>query len=142
MTNNSSSPVAQPFRVSEEVLKVLRAVAKPTKAEIGACLFQEGDPPQGVYLIESGSVELFVSDNEVRKLSRTAGPGSVLGLPACVCDKPYSLTAEVTSTASIGFVPQKELQSCLQSNPMICFQILQVISDELQRVRMKPMRLR
>lgn len=105
-------------------------------AEPGSFLFQEGDLPAGVYLVETGTVELYLPDlQDDRKLGRTAGPGSVLGLPACVSDKPYSLTAEVTSTASIGFVSQKELQSCLRDNPMICFQILQVIAKELRRIR-------
>jgi CRP-like cAMP-binding protein len=130
---------AQPFSVSDEVLTMLRAVSQPMHAEPGSYLFQEGDLPVGVYVVETGTVELYLPDHQnVRKLGRTAGPGSVLGLPACVSDKPYSLTAEVTSAARISFVSQKELQACLRNNPLICFQILQVIAQELQRIRAIP----
>lgn len=120
---------------------MLRAVSQPMHAEPGSYLFQEGDLPVGVYLVETGTVELYLADQDARKLGRTAAPGSVLGLPACVSEKPYSLTAEVTSPAKLSFVSQKELQSCLRNNPMICFQILQVIAEELQRIRAMPARV-
>jgi len=130
---------APPFAVSKEVLTALREAAHPMHADAGSYLFQEGDLPAGVYVLETGTVELYLADHQdTRQFGRTAGPGSVLGLPACVSEKPYGLTAEVTSAASIGFVSQKELQACLRKNPMICFQILQVIAEELQRIRATP----
>ena len=140
MTKKTDSD-AQPFAVSEEVLTALRVVAQPMHADAGSFLFQEGDLPAGVYVVETGTVELYLADHQdSRRFGRTAGPGSGLGLPACVSEKPYSLTAEVTSAANIGFVSQKELQACLRKNPMICFQILQVIAEELQRIRATPAR--
>ena len=68
-------------------------------------------------------------------LERTAGPGCVLGLPAAMSGKPYSLTAEVIEITRYIFVDVDRVRHTLIHNPELCFEVLGLLSREVQQLR-------
>ena len=68
-------------------------------------------------------------------LERTAGPGCVLGLPAAMSGKPYSLTAEVIEISTYIFVNGYKVRDTLARNPELCFEVLGLLSREVQQLR-------
>jgi len=85
-------------------------------------------------VIRAGSVKVSIHAHNTA-FDRTAGPGSILGLPSTMSGKPYSLTAEVADEARIVFVGRSLVLKSLQHNPELCFEVLGLLSREVQQLR-------
>jgi len=72
------------------------------------CAIARGDPGIGVFLIRKGRVSLQWEDNIALYPSFTLGPGTIIGLPATLSSRAYSLAAEVTEDAELGFVTRED----------------------------------
>ena len=116
----------------QEQLSLLATALSKAK---GSVLFRHGDAVRGVFLIRSGKVRLALDGANSTFPSRILGPGSVAGLPASVAGSPYSLTAEVIEDAELAFVPRQTLLECLQKNPQLCFEVMDVLSGEISQTR-------
>jgi CRP-like cAMP-binding protein len=103
----------------------------------GAILFRRGDEVSGVFLIRSGHVSLALDCQTQLYPPRTLGPGSIVGLPATVSGNPYSLTAKVVDDSELAFVPRDAVIECLQKAPLLCFQVMDMLSGEISDVRSK-----
>jgi CRP-like cAMP-binding protein len=126
LTNLVPSP-----ELKAEFERLATTVFKPK----GAALFQRGDKPSGVYLIRSGQVSLGLDcDNPVYP-ARILGPNAIVGLPASVSGNAYSLTATAVEDSELAFVPRNALVTCLKKNPAFCFQVMDILSDEIADIR-------
>lgn len=104
----------------------------------GTVLFSIGDPPKGIFLIFSGAVRLTLpGQGKAKGFDRVAGPNCVLGLPSTITNKPYSLRARVLEDAQLGFVPRSEVNAYLKSHPNVCYEVLDLLAEEIRRVRLK-----
>lgn len=121
--------------VSEDVRSVLNSMASPVAQPKNSVLFTQGDPPTGVYVIRKGSIRLTVKAGESEVLMRVAHPGSVLGLPGVLSNKPYSLTARVVHPCELGFVKAEKLIQLVRENPTLGLQVLQLLSEEVRAAR-------
>lgn len=102
----------------------------------GDILFRHGDAVIGLYLIRSGKVRLVLDGVNPAFPPRILGPGSVVGLPATIAGSPYSLTAEVIEDAELAFVPREEVVDCLKQNPLLCFEVMNMLSGEISGTRL------
>ena len=119
----------------EDVRTILDGMAAPLVQPKNAVIFSQGDPPVGVYVVRKGSVRLTVKAGDSEVLMRVAQPGSVLGLPGVLSNKPYSLTARVVQTCELGFVRAENLIQLVRENPMLGLQVLQLLSEEVRAAR-------
>ena len=123
-----------PFSAPPHLCEVLEAIGAESTAAPGSFLFHRGDNCQGVFVIKSGRVRLSMETHR-SALERTAGPGSVLGLPAAMSGKPYSLTAEVIEITKYIFIDAYKVRDTLAHNPELCFEVLGLLSREVQQLR-------
>jgi CRP-like cAMP-binding protein len=114
-----------------EFERLATTVAKPR----GTVLFQRGDKPAGVYLIRSGQISLGLDYENSIYPARILGPGAIVGLPASVSGNAYSLTATVVEDSELAFVPRDGVVACLKKNPTFCFQVMDILSDEIADIR-------
>ena len=129
MASNESSII------SDDVRSVLDSMASPVSQPKNSLLFAQGDPPLGIYVIRKGSVRLTVKAGDSEVLMRVAQPGSVLGLPGVLSNKPYSLTARVVQPCDLGFVCAEKLIQLVRENPTLGLQVLQLLSEEVRAAR-------
>ena len=122
------------FVVSEELRERLEEMASSSAKPAGTVLFHRGDAVSGVFLIETGKVKLTLGESSAYP-PRKLGPGSILGLPATLAGAPYSLTAEVVENAQVGFIPRDAMLEFLRANPLLCFQVTQILGEELSEMR-------
>ncbi|HEY6122918.1 MAG TPA: cyclic nucleotide-binding domain-containing protein [Pyrinomonadaceae bacterium] len=101
----------------------------------GSFLFRRGDEASGVFLIRSGRISLALDYETPVYPARLLGPGAVTGLPATVSGNPYSLTAKVVEDSELGFVPRAQVVECLKNKPWLCFQVMDILSDEIADIR-------
>lgn len=98
-------------------------------------LFRRGDAVAGVFLILSGEVRLGLERDPRGFPSRHLGPGSVVGLPATLSNSPYTLTAEIIEDARLCFVPAGKLRQLLRDQPQLCFDVMSILTEELNQTR-------
>jgi CRP-like cAMP-binding protein len=94
--------VSSAFVADPDLIEQLEKRAEPVAFGRDRVLFHQGDAPKGVYILRRGSAILTNMSDGDALLSVEAGPGSLLGVPAVVGSKPYSLTAEAVDGAEVS----------------------------------------
>jgi CRP-like cAMP-binding protein len=98
----------------------------------GEALFREGEPPRGVYVLHSGSVQLlFAGKNGNAKPLREARPGQILGLSCVVTRRPHDCTATAAEPCEAAFIERDEFLRTLDDSPTVWFSVLRVLSSEV-----------
>jgi CRP-like cAMP-binding protein len=120
---------------SPELQGELEHLATSVLKPAGSFLFRRGDEVSGVFLIRSGRISLALDYETPVYPARILGPGAVTGLPATISGKPYSLTATVVEDSELAFVPRPQVVECLKNNPLLCFQVMDILSDEIADIR-------
>ena len=130
MTTRPRQLVVSPI-TQDKLLALATLISRPK----GTVLFRHGDAVLGAFLIRSGKIQLALEDVDSAFPPRILGVGSVVGLPATVAGSPYSLTAQVVEDAELAFVPRALLVGYLQSDPQLCFEVMDMLSGEISETR-------
>jgi CRP-like cAMP-binding protein len=124
----------QPFGTSSALSRALQELGEIKTGNAGQVLFRSGEDVRGVFLLLEGSVTLSLAEQGVQ-YRRTVGAGSVLGLPATMCTKPYSLNAEITEPTRYAFVPSGVVKEFLRTRPELCFEVVEILAREVREMR-------
>jgi CRP-like cAMP-binding protein len=94
-----------------------------------AVLFRRGEKAFGMFVVLSGKVSLdFGADSS---LARSYGPGALVGLPATVTGRSYTMTATVVENAELVVWTREALESLLRNRPDLRQQLLTVLGERL-----------
>jgi CRP-like cAMP-binding protein len=127
---------ASAFVGDEELIRTLKGRARPVDCSEDRALFYQGDEPVGIYIVHAGVVTLTMrSQDGDAVLDMTAGPNSLLGLPAVVSHSRYSLSAKAKHGAEVSFVPRDEFSKMMLTEPGLAVQILKVLAAEVRTAR-------
>jgi CRP-like cAMP-binding protein len=121
-----------PFHVDGALWKQLSGLEEIGVCSKGTFLFRQGDSPKGAFLLLRGKVALSTGDAQ---LCRNCLPGCLLGLPATLRNKPYSLTAECLSDCQYVRISHERLVAVLGSNRDFCMRVVQVLANEVGELR-------
>lgn len=117
------------FEQLKSLLEPLTTVLPTPK---GAILFRQGEAPDGVYFVLSGSVEIKTwSRHPQRSSNYVARQGEILGLGSAFSGRPSSATAEVITRSSIGYISRETFFDFFQDHPEARLPVLQLLSDEV-----------
>ena len=94
-------------------------------------LFRRGEPAFGMFLVLKGEVSLDFGVDGSNPLNKAYGPGALVGLPATLTGRSYSMTATVTEDADLGFISIKALRNLLREQPELCQQLLTILSARM-----------
>ena len=122
------------FLAPDKVFDKLGALCVPRNVESGTVLFRQGDAPKEVYLVLQGDVALTPVPTEP-SLCRLAGPGAVLGLPANLSGRPYSVTAVSGEACTIACVPRKQFVEAIRRDAEVTLGIVQMLASELSQMQ-------
>jgi CRP-like cAMP-binding protein len=99
-------------------------------------LFNQGDHPQGLFIIDHGEITLTMdSPNGQNVMQIQAYAGSLLGLPGLIGDGAYTLSAIARNGAQLSFIPRDQFTGLMQADPRLSLKILQVLAAELRSAR-------
>jgi CRP-like cAMP-binding protein len=98
-------------------------------------LFRRGDKAVGMFLVLRGTVRLDFGVDSSAKLASAYGPGALVGLPATLTGRNYSMTATVTDDAELGFLTSQALNSLLRQRPDVCQQLLTILGEKISETR-------
>jgi len=127
---------ASTFVADPKLVHALRKCSVPILCDDNQILFLQGDPSEGLYILDSGDVTLtMASDAAEPIISVRAVPGSLLGLPALVGSQPYTLTATAQPGARLSFITRENFNSLMQNDPLMALKVLQVLAAEVRSAR-------
>ena len=113
-------------------LKALNHACVAVEFAAGDYLYSASDPAAGLYLLQSGSVELLLSDSGKYVVSHIIEPGGTIGLGPTVSGKPYEFTARAVSRCTACFVPRQEFIDILCHYPEATISVSHVLSSEVE----------
>jgi CRP/FNR family transcriptional regulator, polysaccharide utilization system transcription regulator len=122
--------------IAPDALKTqLEFVGSRIEKQKSTFLFRRNDVASGVYLILTGQARLGLERDPRGFPSRLIGAGSVLGLPSTLSNSPYSLTAEIVEDSLLIYVSGDILRRLLRDQPQLCFDVMTILTEELNRTR-------
>ena len=130
----SGTQLLPPFQLDDELRAELIGLQEKVFSKKGTLLFRRGDSPKGAFLLIRGEVSLSPGAPSGH-LRRSCVPGCLLGLPATVRNRPYSLTAECLEDCEYVPIPRDVLLSVLGSNQAFCMHVVEILATEVGELR-------
>lgn len=122
--------------ISSKAMSQLSAKSLCTTELKDAVLFRRGEPPFGIFLLRRGSISLRLEDDDGNVLiDRTVTPDSIVGLPACLSENSYSLTAQTLEECDLAFVGRKTLIELIKDDPKIGLELMRALGEEIGQMR-------
>src|SRR5215217_335084 len=128
--------------LKEEDRQALADVVDSIKLNTGETLFQAGDPGESLFIVRSGSIELFIKDTVGQKIVLTiAEEGDLFGELSLLDSGPRTATAVAMSDAELLVLDRDDLLLLFQKRPDSALHMLAAMSrmtrkaDELLRTR-------
>jgi CRP/FNR family transcriptional regulator, cyclic AMP receptor protein len=100
----------------------------PVMFPAGTTLFEQGDPGNVMYVVESGEVELSYGDTSLR-----VGPETSFGEMALIDKRPRSATAKAVTDVSAYAISQGLFLVLIQETPYFALEVMQSLSDRIRR---------
>ena len=99
----------------------------------GVVLVQEGDESDSFYIIESGRVKVFGSDEEGNEIIfNVKGPGSYFGEMAALDGAPRSASVETMEKSQVCVVPKSEFQRVLSQHPALALELAKCMARRMR----------
>jgi CRP-like cAMP-binding protein len=95
----------------------------------GSVLFRRGEKAAGLFVVLSGKVSLDLGVDTA--FGRAYGSGALLGLPATLTKRDYSMTATVTENAEVGFCSAQALDLLLRQRPDLSQELLAILAERM-----------
>ena len=120
-----------------ELQVTLRVFASQTVERTASeFVFRQGEEPHGCYLIKSGKMRLSMESAPGHKIIEWAvGQGCLVGLPATINGRAYSLTCEVIEDAQLVYLSRQDLALMMKTETAAAMKLLDILSTEIQAVR-------
>lgn len=121
--------------LSDAEIDFLARVAVPRHYASGQMIFSEGDPCEGLYVVESGAVKIFKSSPSGREQVLTIeGPGaSVAELPVFDGGN-YPASAVAAAESTLLLIRKKDIHALCIQHPEVALKVLRVVSSRLRRL--------
>jgi CRP/FNR family transcriptional regulator len=106
---------------------------------LGKCesLFQEGEQPRAVFILQSGLVKLFRDTEPGHQATvRLVQPGELFGYTSLLADEPYSLSAESLAPSELCVFSGAAFFKALETDPSFTRSLLQRTAKELRSTRL------
>jgi CRP-like cAMP-binding protein len=129
-------PDSTAFVADPDLLRVLQARSTTIVCDTDRLLFNQDEPAVGVFILREGGATLAMHTFNGRPIfSIEALPGSLLGLPAVIGDRPYSLTAIAHAGAKVSYVGRSDLFDIMEDDPLLSMKMLEILAAEVRTAR-------
>ena len=112
-------------------------MADYTSVKKGEYLFEEGDPPDCMYIVRSGQFSIFVRENDVEREVALAGIGNLIGEMSLFDKKLRSASARATTDSSVVKLPYSQLENQLEELPEWVRITMRTLSEKLRQTNKK-----
>jgi CRP-like cAMP-binding protein len=121
--------------LSERELKFLAERAVPRQFETGKVVLSEGEPCEGLFIIESGAVKVFkVSADGREQVLTIEGPGGTVAELPVFDGGDYPASAAALSKSSLLLVSTRDFQALCLEHPRVALKMLKVMATRLRKL--------
>lgn len=121
--------------LAESDLEFLATASALRHYEPGELIFSEGDPCQGLYVVESGAVKIFkVSVSGREQVLTIEGPGSSIAELPVFDGGNYPASAQAERASELLFIRKKDIHALCLEHPEVALKVLRVVSARLRRL--------
>jgi len=120
-----------PFsKLSPKYLKLLLKIVHYRDYEIGECIFYQGDPGVGLFIVKEGAVKIVLEyENEESRELAHFEPGNFFGDMALLDETARSATAIATSKTKLAVIFKADLDEFIDQFPAQGVNILRGLSQ-------------
>jgi len=98
----------------------------------GQALFFQGNPPFGLYCLNSGKVKVFKSGNDGKEtIIRIASAGQVIGHRSLFSNSPYTASAMILEDSNICFISKKTIYELFEIEPKLSLSFIEILSKSM-----------
>lgn len=136
MENELSLLSQVPFfsELDENALQLVLSKSRTLKFKKGVIVMSEGETGESLYLINSGRIKIFVSDEEGNEMTLfIEGPGSYIGEISLLDDAPRTASAVTIEKTEVISISKKAFIELITENPDIAFNIINALTQKLRR---------
>lgn len=117
--------------LSPEILRRLCQLQKIIWCPRHSVVLSESSPA-GAFIVLSGRLHIFLSDEAGRKLFIRSGfPGAVLGISSAFTGKPAGITAEAVVESHLGFIDAVEFRCLVRASPELCYRVARSLASDV-----------
>ena len=98
----------------------------------GTVLFEEGQPGDYMYVVQTGEVEIRRQVGETERVLAVLPPGEFFGEMAILNGRPRSATAVVRTRARLIVIEGKTFEAMLRARPEIALRIIKSLANRLE----------
>ena len=121
-----------------EELRALGRTGHRRRFLAGEVIFSAGDPGDGLYIVESGRVQISaVVGNGQSRVLATIGPGDFFGEMAVLDDAPRSATAQAEEETETYFLARGDLLGLLERRPQFALNLIREFSLRMRALNQK-----
>jgi CRP/FNR family cyclic AMP-dependent transcriptional regulator len=119
--------------LDEDDLAALAATLEPRSFRAGATIFEQGDAGSSMFIVESGSVNIYLPGEKSHRISLAdIARGEYFGELALFDDKPRSASALATSNTVLLELQRETLENYLDRRPRTAMVILRTMGERLR----------
>jgi CRP-like cAMP-binding protein len=115
-----------------DVCRQLGKYEQPMTVPEGTALIQHGVVPDGLVILNSGSVQVSVPCPRRSASVTTAQPGKVFGMRAAISGELPDIDVTCVEPCRVTIVPREAFLTVLKTHPETYFAVARVLSAELQ----------
>lgn len=117
----------------QDLLRIAAASTVRTYRK-NSIIITEGDLSSSLYIILSGEVKVFVSDEDGRtNIVNRLGPGDYFGELSLIDDEPRSASIEALTPCQISTLTRQYFVGYLEANPRVAIRLLEGMGQRLRR---------
>ncbi|KAB2873493.1 MAG: Crp/Fnr family transcriptional regulator [Bauldia sp.] len=114
-------------------MRRLAGIARETTLAPNQTLFEQGDESDGLYLIVSGIVRIFLQADDTREATiNLLEDGEIIGEMALLDGLPRSAGAAALTDVKLIFIPREPFLELLDSSPKLARQIILMLCERLR----------
>lgn len=119
--------------LEDDELRRLAGIARETNLAAGAVLFEQGDESDGLYIVSSGIVRIYLTAEDGREATISLlEAGEVIGEIALIDELPRSAGAAALTDAKLVFIPSAPFNELLASSPKLNRHLLLMLCERLR----------
>ncbi len=125
------------FRADRKLVLALEKHSDPVACGEGRVLFNQGEMPKGVFILQQSEASLVMKSPPGRAvMCLHPGPGSLLGLPGVIAKEPHTLTAMVKGSSEVRFISRERFEKIIQAEPELYCSVLTMLAAEVRTARL------
>lgn len=118
--------------LSADQLALLETTTQRQVFQPGEVIFRQGDPPEHLYIVESGGVDIVLDSESHEIILASFAAGSFFGELAIFDDQPRNATARATDETSLLCVSGRGVIGLIERSPAAARQFMAAVATRLR----------